>query len=266
MGTDKFAFGLPFMLSHQNVEEAIVTCLEEGLAFVELNTNFPLSSLETLEGLPLKKMAQDAGIFFTLHLDDLFDPFNFNQKVREAYLESMVCAIKLGIQCGMRIINMHIPRGNIVTLPSGKVYLYQAYQEAFVQAVINFRELCARTIGNAPIKIAIENSELFLPYELSAIEMLLEEACFGLCLDIGHEHAAQNGDMPFYLTHQNRLIHMHAHDGWGQTNHQALGSGEIDLKQRLGLAKAQGASVVLETKTKEALSQSVRWLRENGFM
>lgn len=41
-----------------------------------------------------------------------------------------------------------------------------------------------------------------------------------------------------------------------------LGTGEIDLEQRLNIAKKYHCRCVVETKTIEALRKSVLWLRE----
>lgn len=57
---------------------------------------------------------------------------------------------------------------------------------------------------------------------------------------------------------------MHIHDAKGSSNHLALGDGEIDLKQRLGMAHDAGARVVLETKTIDALKKSIQYI-ENFF-
>ena len=46
-------------------------------------------------------------------------------------------------------------------------------------------------------------------------------------------------------------------------NHLALGDGEIDLNDRMQLAKARNARCVLETKTIEALEKSVAYLKKS---
>jgi len=261
-----YCCGMPFLLETPDVASAIALCVREKLRFVELNSNFPQCRLDILKGMPLRDLAAEHGIFFTLHLDDRFDPFDFNLLVREAYTQTMLDAIDLAREAGMPIINMHIPRGNIVTLPEGKHYIYQEFPAEFKEASLLFRERCTEAIAGSRVRIAIENSDNWEPYELAAIELLLESPFFGLCFDIGHDHATGNHDLPFFVKHQDRLIHMHAHDGWHQTNHQALGTGEIPLNERLGMAKKAGATVVLETKTVAALNQSVRYLREQGMM
>ena len=272
MATDRAAcvtagcFGMPFLLETSNIASAAALCAGEGLRFVELNSNFPQCGLDILKKTPLRELAQEHGIFFTLHLDDRLDAFDFNLLVREAYTRTILDAIRLAKAAGMPVINMHIPRGNIVTLPEGKHYIYGEFPREFEQAVLKMRESCRAAISGSDIRISVENTDGWEPYELSAIEILLESPAFGLCLDIGHDHAAQNRDLPFFLKHRDRLIHMHAHDGRGQTNHQALGTGEIPFDDRLALAKEAGATIVLETKTAAALRQSVRCLRERALV
>ena len=109
----------------------------------------------------------------------------------------------------------------------------------------------------------MENTDGFAPYEQEIIEELLKSPCFGLTLDIGHSHAVKNVDIPFYEKNRGRLIHMHAHDAAGAKCHLAFGDGEIDLRQRLLMAKGAGARVVLETKTVEALGKTRRYIEEN---
>jgi sugar phosphate isomerase/epimerase len=113
--------------------------------------------------------------------------------------------------------------------------------------------------------IVIENTDGFRDYEKRAIEYLLESKKFGLTWDVGHSKAVGEKDVPFIMEHIDRLVHFHIHDGSEQPpkNHLALGDGEIDLKDRIGLARQQNARAVIETKTIEALKQSVRWLQEN---
>ena len=122
--------------------------------------------------------------------------------------------------------------------------------------------MCRDAVGDAAIHMAVENTEGFMEHERKALELLLQQPCFGLTLDIGHSHAAGNVDIPFYLAYEDRLIHMHGHDAKGKSCHLAFGDGEIDLEERLLMAEKAGARVVLETKTIEALTKTVSWLRK----
>ena len=80
--------------------------------------------------------------------------------------------------------------------------------------------------------------------------------------NIGHSNGSGNIDEPFILQNENRLKHFHIHDSLAKKDHMTLGTGEIDLEQRLNIAKKYHCRCVVETKTIEALRKSVLWLRE----
>lgn len=261
----KLRFGATYLLENPSIEDAVALCVREGLHFVELNSNFPQCLLHLMKPDKLRQLARDNGIFFTLHLDDRFDPFDFNPHVGKAYRQTMLEGLALAGEAGIPVINMHIPRGNIVTLPSGRHYIYQEYPKEFEESLLSFRELCGQNAGDT-VRIAIENTDGWEGYEKAAIETLLVSPIFGLTLDVGHDHATGNQDLPFIQAHHRKLCHMHLHDGWEQTNHQALGTGVIPLGERLAMAAATNATVVLETKTKEALRQSVQYLKDKGYL
>lgn len=132
-------------------------------------------------------------------------------------------------------------------------------------AIHKFREMCERTAGSSGVKICIENTDGFQDFEKEAIDYLLQSEMFALTWDIGHSHACGDADEAFLMERKDRLYHFHIHDAKGTANHQKLGSGEIDLAQRLGIAKNGGCRCVVETKTIDALRQSVKWLNENGY-
>ncbi|MBQ3704967.1 MAG: TIM barrel protein [Clostridia bacterium] len=162
-------------------------------------------------------------------------------------------------------LNMHMHHGVYITLPERKVQMYERDFETYMQFFSVFRTRCEEWIGGSDLMIAVENTDGFRDYEKKAIAYLLGSPKFGLTWDIGHSKAIHEKDVPFLMAYQERLIHFHIHDGTEMPprNHLALGDGEIDLRARLQLAEEHNARCVLETKTIEALKQSVQWLREN---
>lgn len=256
-------FGMPFLLETKSVKEAIALAKELDLDFIELNTNFPVSQVENLSVDELSEAQESEKLSFSLHLDDSISIADFNPFVRQAYLDTTLQAIQFCKQVGIPTINIHFAKGNIVTLPDGKHFLFAYYKKEFHENLSRFRNLVETEIADSGIRLAVENTDGWDAYEREGIELLLESPVFGLCMDIGHNHAVENKDLDFIEKHKDRLIHMHAHDGWDKVNHQAFGSGEIPLLERLDLAKVAGASVVIETKTIEALRTSVKWLKKN---
>lgn len=252
-------FGMPTLLECETIEDNLALCRELGLDFIELNMNLPQYQSRALrDGLDkYRKITAETGVYFTLHLDENLNFADFNPLVREAYLQTTAEAIRLAKELRMPVVNLHMPRGVYFTLPDKKVYLLEAKAAYFAEAVIAFRDLCEREIGDADIRICIENTDGWRDFQMTAVETLLASPCFALTWDIGHSHAANDVDEPFLLRHRDRLAHFHIHDAKGKSNHLALGTGEIDLAARLQIAEAQDCRCVIETKTAAALKQSV---------
>lgn len=258
-------FGMPTLLECETIEENLALCRELGLDFIELNMNLPQYQTPALrDGLDKYRwLAAESGVFFTLHLDENLNFADFNPPVREAYLQTAAEAIRLAKSLRMPVIDLHMPRGVYFTLPDRKVYLLETYAAYFADAVKAFRSLCEREIGDADIRICIENTDGYRDFQKTAIEMLLASPCFALTWDIGHSHTAADVDEPFLLRHKERLAHFHVHDAKGKSNHLALGTGEIDIAARLRIAEDRNCRCVIETKTAAALRQSVAWLRRS---
>ena len=270
-------FGMPTLIENRTLEENVALCRELGLQFIELNMNFPEYQTDCLEKTDtLLRAAEQAGIYYTVHLDENLNIADFNRLVSDAYLETVrrsVQVVKKLLPLRDRFgggsrpltLNMHMNHGIFITLPDRKVQMYDRDFEQYMKSFAAFRSLCEEWIGDSEIMIAVENTDGFRGYEQKAIEYLLESPKFGLTWDIGHSKAVYEKDVPFILGHRDRLIHFHIHDGREAppANHLALGTGEIDLQERLNLAQERNARCVLETKTIEALRQSVLWLRKN---
>ena len=257
-------FGMPTLIECATLEENLALCQTLGLDFIELNMNLPQYQTKPLRDNAenYKQILSDTGIFFTLHLDENLNFADFNPLIRQAYFETTVEAIEIAKTLKIPVINLHMPKGVYFTLPEKRVYLFEEYNAFFLDAVIQFRKMCEQEIGGADVKICIENTDGWQAFQQQAINSLLKSSCFGLTWDIGHSHAAGDVDEPFLLEHRSRLSHFHIHDALRKRNHLALGFGEIDLFGRLKTAKEQNCRCVIETKTAEALRQSVKYMRE----
>ena len=267
-------FGMPTLVENRTLEDNLALCSSLGLRFLELNMNFPEYQVERLEQTDsLMRLAEQAGVYYTIHLDENLNIADFNPLVTGAYLETVrrtvLAAQKLlflrecfGDRSQPLTLNMHMHHGIHITLPDRKVQMYDRDFDTYMKSFVRFRALCEEWIGDSDLIITVENTDGFRAYEKQAVEYLLESPKFGLTWDIGHSKAAGERDVPFFLAHEDRLAHFHIHDGT-QTpprNHLALGDGEIDLRERLRLAERRNARCVLETKTVDALKRSVEWL------
>ena len=272
-------FGMPTLIENQTLKKNIDLCTELGLQFIELNMNFPEYQIGSLEKTDVfLEAAQHACIYYTIHLDENLDIADFNPLVSKAYLETVCRTIEVskkliplknmfGNSAQPMILNMHLNHGIHITLPDRKVQMYERNFDIYMRSFTEFCSSCEDWIGSDDVRISIENTDGFRDYEKEVIECLLESPVFTLTWDIGHSKAVHEKDVPFILKHQDHLAHFHIHDGTEEPsrNHLALGDGEIDLKDRLNLAEKLDARCVLETKTAEALRQSVSWLREHAM-
>jgi sugar phosphate isomerase/epimerase len=273
-------FGMPTLIENKTLGDNVELCRELGLKFIELNMNFPEYQIDKLEKTDeFIEAAREAGIYYTIHLDEKLNIADFNPLVTEAYLETVRRTIEVarkllplrdefGDKSQSLTLNMHMEHGIFITLPDRKVQMYDRDFDTYMKSFERFRALVEEWIGDSDIKIAVENTDGFRDYEKKAIEYMMESPCFCMTWDIGHSKAVHEKDVPFILKHQDRLEHFHVHDGTEAPpkNHLALGNGEIDLTDRLRLAERLGARCVLETKTAEALRQSASWLREHAII
>ena len=86
---------------------------------------------------------------------------------------------------------------------------------------------------------------------------------FALTFDTGHNAGNDFMQQPLIERYIERLSHIHLHD-YSKTrgDHLPFGEGELDLAKYLEIASEHNCRVVLETKTVEGLSKSVKWLKE----
>ena len=255
--------GMPALLEHDTLEQSAALCRELGLEFIELNLNLPQYQPGRVDAARIRRVGEEYGIEYSLHLDENLSLFEFNPMVAKAWQETLLSNIALAKEIGAKVLNMHFNRGVVFTLPSKKVYVFEKYLPEYLDSLGKVRDLCEEKIGDSGIRICIENTNGWLPWQVAALDVLLESPVFCLTLDVGHDHCTGVGDLDVILARADKLRHMHLHDAIRPNrDHQALGTGELDIAARLALAEKQHCSVVVEVKTAAALTESIRWLRK----
>ena len=257
-------FGIPTLLEINSLTDSAALCQELGLDFVELNMNLPQFQIDKIDITTFSEIAEQHSIYYTIHLDENFNPCDFNEKIAIAYTETMLQTIEVAQQLKVPILNMHLHSGVYFTLPDKKVFLYEKYESEYLQNLTAFRDTCEAAIGNTDIKICVENCGDFANlYVQKSLDILLESSAFALTFDVGHNAGAGYSDEPTIIKYADRLAHFHIHDAIGKSNHLVLGSGDVDLQKYLELAKSYNCRGVLEVKTVTGLRESVVWLRKN---
>lgn len=258
-------FGMPTLIENDTLEDNAKLCNELGLRFIELNMNLPQFQSDVINVDFFKGIAQDYNVYYTIHMDEQFDFACFNSHITDAYIATMIDTISLAKQLKVPVINMHLASGVYFTLPNEKVYLYDRNRDSYLESVRKIRNTVAECVGDYPLKICIENCSGYKNFQIEAIDILLSDMRFALTFDIGHDYCIGGIDKDEILARQNKLYHMHLHDATKGNNHLPLGDGEIDIKKYLNLAKEHNCRVVLETKTVNGLSKSLKWLRDNNL-
>ena len=73
-------FGMPTLVENRTLEDNVALCNSLGLKFIELNMNFPEYQIERLEQTDtMLQIAEQAGIYYTIHLDENLNIADFNQ-------------------------------------------------------------------------------------------------------------------------------------------------------------------------------------------
>lgn len=259
---EKTIYGMPTLIELNTLQENIDLCKELNLSFIEINMNIPDFTNENL--LKHKETILNSDIFYTLHLNEFIDFTNFDSDVRGAFQLSVIKTIEIAKQLNIKKLVLHLIPGIIFTLPHEKIYIYNSFIDEYLKYVEEFRHAIDKAIGNSEIKICIENTPVsFLDFKKKCILELFKSPNFKLTYDIGHNHLAKNKDESFILEHKNNLCHFHIHDCHTEkSDHLVLGEGQINIEEKLAIAKEVEGTCVLETKTVEALKKSVDYLKK----
>lgn len=251
--------GMPTLVELSDLPACTQLCKELGFSFVEINMNLPMYQVHRLSAPALKALAQ-MGIGFTFHLDEGFDPADFNPLVAQAYLDTLSHTLEVALAIGAPIVNLHLSEGVHFKLPGEKVFLYERYSDTYLAAMARVKALCQQVIGKEDLLVCLENTGGFMAFQREAVDLLLASPHFGLTLDVGHDHCAGGVDWGFIMDRKARLRHMHLHDAQDARCHLPLGDGVLAIPNLLSLAGAQACRCVLETKSIAGLRQSVAYL------
>ena len=260
-------FGMPTLVECKDINECAAVATECGLDFVEINMSFPQYQPQALDTNLLCELTKKYGIGYTIHADEMLNPFDFNDKVSGCYFEIMKGTIHFAKSIGASVINMHLLKGVYVTLPEKVVLLNDVYFDNYMEKVGQFVKMCENEIGNSDIKICIENvdSNPFTEAHINALGSMLSSDVFALTLDTGHEYCLGFGDSHIYEKHRHKLAHLHLHDAIGKSAHLALGDGEVDIKGSIAKLPFDNTCLI-EVKTIDGLKKSINYLKKAGVL
>ncbi len=266
MTMNKLKYGMPTLVECADIFECAEVAAECGLDFIEMNLSFPQYQPQKLDIGALKRLMAEKGIFFTIHADESMNPFDFNSAVSKCYFENMREAIRFAKALEIPVINLHLLKGVYVTLPDRVILLTDVYREEYMARVREFIDMCEAEIGDAPLKIAIENvdSNPFTKSQTEALILFMQSDVFALTLDVGHDDCLDGKDRHVFLKYPHKLAHMHLHDSDGRHPHLPLGAGHVNIEEMLQKLDT-GATCLVEVKTIDGLRESMKYLKEKGI-
>lgn len=255
--------GMPILFEYETMEENIKLAKELNLDFIENNLNFSYGRKALENPKKFKKMLDDANLFQTLHFYDETD-FASYEEVTEAYLTLLERYVKLGSECNLKMLNVHLNKGPVCTISGVKNYIYtkefDAYKKRLLNALGKARSICEAYGVTLVIENVNHNS--VIPY-LDDAYVFLKDAGFYFNYDIGHDSTNS-----FQLRKLNEKLDLpfrefHIHDCDGKHDHLCLGTtGNVDIKYFKDLAIKNGAICLLEVKSSEDLINSLPIFRQ----
>lgn len=257
-------FGIPSLIEYRTVEDHLRLCAEHGFDFFELNFSFPWFQIENLNPERMKKLSREYGVRYTFHLNDSFSPFDFCTVVRRAWLSYSDKVLLLAELLDVKRITMHLIDGTYAAVNGNKIYACDVCLDTYMANVDEFASKCNTYLKESDALVCIENTNGFRSFQKTGIEQMLENPCFGLTYDIGHNYKAGGTDEIYILEHKDRLAHFHIHNTTQKANHFALDEGVIDVKKYLELIAELDCTCVVEVKESSSLLRSKNFLVQQG--
>jgi sugar phosphate isomerase/epimerase len=229
-------------------------CIAEFATFAEICSWGRHSLVERKNA----RAVAEIGLPFTVHAPFVHDGsaglFKTQHRVAvESHRRHMTAAAELGAR--LYVVHPESRRGH----ESGDPMMATAVQHS-LDAVRAIQD----ELG---LDVAVENMPFF---QLSCFTSpgCLDLQGLGLVLDVGH--AAIADTLGAWLTDPHAtLLHMHLHDNHGPAGgdlHMALGAGVIDAAPAVAVARAAGATIVLEHVREVDVLASIEHLRGRGLL
>lgn len=255
--------GMPALVEYTSINELVELCIKLKLDFIELNMNLPYNFIENINPAKLKKITQDKGIEFTMHMPDDADIGTFYESVREGYVMLFSDTMDWAERAGIKLLNMHIIEGAKMTLPDRKVYIYDQYSEEFTNNFIKSIETLSKKAEEKNVILSIENSSNFGKLFIQkTLDKSITYPNIKLTWDTGHDAVSSFTDKKYLMANEKSIAHMHIHDCVDKKDHQVLFEGELDIMELMNFAEHKDIRALVEVKTAEALEKSICALRE----
>jgi sugar phosphate isomerase/epimerase len=248
--------GLPSQLCPELPLAAVLELLAPRTTLVEIDS----FGLHTVLSPRNRRDAVASGLRLTVHgpYDFDIDPGSLDETVRRKAVALHRRHIEAAAEMGALL---YVTHPDWVDPPRPRD---PAVVSALQRTIADLVEI-QREVG---VRIAMENmpgvgfSQFTAPGDLELGEL-------GLVLDCGH--AAISGTLDAFLANPRaRLAHVHLHSNWGPSDaddpHRPLGEGVVDAAVALAVARAAGATIILEHLDDPAALASIAYLEARGLV
>lgn len=248
--------GMPILFEYDSLIDNVKLAKELGYDFIELNLNFNYCRNE-LENIDVIEYLKESNLEFTVHFFDEFDAASYDEVV-DAYIDILRKYLESSKDLNIKLLNIHLNEGPIVTISGNKNYLYEKEYSFYIERLIKNLNKIKELIDSYGIKLVLENVKT--PKFIQKTYSDLLNQGFKFNYDIGHDYTDNNylySNIGLFITN---IDEFHFHDSLNSKCHLAIGDGNMDLKYYKSFINNQ--YVVLEVKSSDELIKSIKKFNE----
>lgn len=249
-------FGMPTLIEFNSIEENIELAKALNLDFIELNLDLPYCNLP---GTELLDLSNKYNIEFTAHLSEKLDVAELDNDLRLAYLNKIEKIIRWGTSNNITKYNLHLDPGIHFSLPDKKIFIYEKYIDKYKQALTDSCSHLSKIAEKYNIEIMFENLKSF-DYLLNGFKIISSYNNLYFTLDMGHDIRNGNNIQAFFEHYPSKIKHVHLHDFNGKSDHLELGTGIVNIEEKIDFIEKYNTYTVIEVKRKEDLINSVHYI------
>ena len=248
--------GMPILFEYDSLIDNVKLAKELGFEFIELNLNFGYCR-EELKKKDIINYLINSGLEFTIHFFDEFDAASYDEVV-DGYIKILEKYLELAKDLNVKLLNIHLNEGPLVTISGIKNYLYEKEYDVYISKLKNNLYKITELLHKYDVKFVLENVKTPTFIVNTYVDLVKEGFYFNY--DIGHDYTDKNLIFNLIDKYGLELKEFHFHDAVDKKCHLVLGEGDMDLTFYKTLISNQ--YVVLEVKSSEDLKKSINVFKD----
>ena len=123
--------GMPILFEYNSLIENVDFAIANGFDFIELNLNFNYCRDDLLKKDVIEYLI-NSNLEFTIHFFDEFDAASYDEVV-DAYINILEKYLEKAKDLNVKLLNIHLNEGPIVTISGNKNYLYEKEYHTYIK-------------------------------------------------------------------------------------------------------------------------------------